>query len=162
MLELLVVILIIGITMTFITLSIDTRSEEIENEARRLAALVNLAQEEAILNSKEIAIQFDATGYDFYRLDGAQWQKIGDDDVLRTRSFPSEVSVEMDLDGESAAPTQASDFSDENRVPPRIYLLSSGESTSYKIRYSDKHSDTHFLITADATGRAVVIKEGNQ
>lgn len=154
LLELLVVLLIIGISVTFITLTIDTRSGDVEIEAKRLAALLNLAQEEAILNGREYALQFDAKGYSFLELAGSKWKEIEEDDVLRKRNLPEGIDIELVLEGEEVDMISAENTFDEGVAPPRIYLLSSGEFTPYEIVLRDAYSKTRLRIMPGENGKA--------
>ena len=76
LIELLVVMLLIGIILTFATLSLGDggRGKLIDREARRLAALVELAGEDAVLSGRELGLYFDAAGYRFLTLDGETWR----------------------------------------------------------------------------------------
>lgn len=156
MLELLVVLLIIGIIVTFITLSIDTRREDIEVEAKRFAALLNLAQEEAILNGREYAMEFNSTGYSFLELAGAKWKAIENDDVLKERKLPEGLNLKLVLEGEEIDMELSGNVFDAGVAPPRIYLLSSGEFTPYEITFRDEYSKTAFYIAPGESGKARV------
>lgn len=156
LLELLVVLLIIGIIITFVTLSIDTRSDDIEIEAKRFAALLNLAQEEAILNGMEYALEFDATGYLFLELAGSKWKAIENDDVLRERKLPEGLNLKLVLEGEEMDMELSGNVFDAGVALPRIYLLSSGEFTPYEITFRDEYSKTAFYITPGENGKAWV------
>lgn len=156
LLELLVVLLIIGIIVTFLTLSIDTRREDIEIAAKRFAALLNLAQEEAILNGQEYALEFNATGYSFLELAGGKWKAIAKDEVLRERKLPEGLNLKLVLEGEEIDMELSGNAFDAGFAPPRIYLLSSGEFTPYEITFHDAYSKTAYYIAPDERGKAGV------
>ena len=70
LIEVLVVVVIIGITLSFAVLTVSSGEDEVETEARRFAALVKLAGEEAVLRSRELAVEVQRSGYRFAVSDG--------------------------------------------------------------------------------------------
>jgi len=67
LLELMVVLVIVSIILTFVTLTAggDPRAEQLQRETRRLAALLEMASEEAVLSSQQLAVRFSEEGYEF-------------------------------------------------------------------------------------------------
>lgn len=151
LLELLVVLLIIGITLSFAVLSVNNRSREqtLGAEAQRFAARLTLASQEAVLHSREMALQLTGDGYEFLVLDQNEWRTLEDDDVLRPRRLPAGIRMQLTLEGEDVAQNQSED--DDEQAAPRVYLLSSGEITPFAAQLLD---DEHrYSITATATGK---------
>lgn len=180
LLELIVVIFIIGITLTFAALSINNRDQEqrAEQEAQSLAARLDLAAQESVLQSKELALELteEGSGYQFLVLEAEGWRVLdADQDALRPRSLPGGMRLEMTLEGEEIQFTETSakdaDDIDKNPeedlerggdevTPPRIYLLSSGELTPFT---ATLHTDgvTDFQVSGTANGALKVIKAQN-
>ncbi len=159
LLELMVVLLIIGITLTFITFSVSTREDEIGMEARRLAALINLAKDEAILNTKEYGWSFTENEYGFVQFVEDGWEELEDDEVLRRRKLPDGVSFEVYLEGERVAQEDFSLTENEEMQPPRIYLLSSGEYTPFSIVLADQYSDIKFTVLGVPPGKITLAED---
>lgn len=92
--EILIVLVLLGIIVTSATLAMPGRSEQDAlTEARRLAALVEFAAEESRWTGTSLALQIDAAGYRFLRLDDDQrWQEIEQGNTLRARRLPGELS----------------------------------------------------------------------
>jgi len=67
LLELMAVIVIIGVVLSFVTLSAggDRRAEQMQREAQRLVSLLQLASEEAIANSRQLALRVGQSDYAF-------------------------------------------------------------------------------------------------
>ena len=84
LLEVLVVVFIIGIMVTMGVMSVRGVSveEQMAEEVKRMDALLQLAQEEAILRSQEIGVHLDTDNYSFLLLDGREWRAIEDDKLL--------------------------------------------------------------------------------
>jgi general secretion pathway protein H len=88
LLELLVVIAIAGITLGMVTLNAlpDSR-QALQNDAQRIALLLQLARDEAIVRNRPIAFEADAGSYRFLLREGNTWQALAQDDLLREREF---------------------------------------------------------------------------
>ena len=72
LLELLVVIVIIGIAVSFATLTFgDNQAKRMSHKSQQLAALIELAKEQAIFNSQELGLLFTKNSYTFYKLGSA-------------------------------------------------------------------------------------------
>lgn len=157
LLEVLVVLVIIGISIGFVTLTVDTRQEDIEEVVNRFGALVKLASEEAVLQSREYAVQVTPTGY-FFLVPGEQgFRALEGDDILRARRFPEDLSLSLLIMGESVElREQESEAEKAEEAPPRIYLLSSGEVTPFELRVEDLHSELELLVTATVTGNVSI------
>ncbi len=97
--ELLVVMLLIGITISFVSLNVQRDEGRIAGqEARRLAALLNHMREETVLLGKTIAVRVDSQdrSYSFLQADEG-WQLITADDVLRVRRLPETLTVSVEI-----------------------------------------------------------------
>lgn len=131
LLELLAVLFIIGIIVSFAGLSIGQRSSRAaQDEAERLHSLVRVAGEEAVLQGRELAIEFSRESYRFLELtNDNQWSPIEEDALFRERQFPPDVNIELIVEGAVAS------FEDEKSLPP-ILILSSGELTEFELSLS--------------------------
>ena len=67
LIEVMVVIVIIAILVTMVSLSMrgDRAGEQIEEEGRRLAALLNLLREEAVMRDRDLGFALTPEGYHF-------------------------------------------------------------------------------------------------
>jgi len=103
LIELLVVIVIIGIIVSIATLSVGVlgRDSQIEDQARKLWAVLRHAQEEAELQTMNVGMYVASEQYEFLRLDQRQngWIPITDDKLYATRSLPEGLRFRMWLDG---------------------------------------------------------------
>ena len=69
LLELLVVIIIIGISVLAVTLAFgDNQAERMSHKSRQLAALIDLSREQTVFNSQELGLLFTKDSYSFYKL----------------------------------------------------------------------------------------------
>ena len=88
MLELLVVLVIVGIALGVISFNAMPSSQQaLQNEAQRIALLLQLARDEAIVRDRAIAFEIDSEGYRFLQREERSWQPLLGDDLLRPRRF---------------------------------------------------------------------------
>lgn len=60
----------------------------LQGEAQRVALLLQLARDEAIVRNRPIAFEAESDRYRFLIREGSAWQPLGQDDLLREREFP--------------------------------------------------------------------------
>lgn len=157
LIELLVVLLIIGVITSLATIAFqDNRAEELEREARRLAALVELAGEEAALKSQVIGIRFASDGYGFYRFNAERkWVEIEDDRQLRSRTLPESVDLAFFTQGSPTQGSQASsvDKTEEDTVTPHAYFLPTGElEPGFEANLSHADLERYYRLTGRPDG----------
>lgn len=157
LIELLVVMLIIGLTVGFVTLSINTGggARQTEEEARRLAALVELARQEAVLRSQELAIEFHPNGYRFLRLTEDKWAPLGDDELLRPRELPTGIGLELRLEGRDVE-LEAS----PEKETPHVFLLSSGESSPFDVILTTEDRTSEWRVSGEEDAAVTIVALG--
>ena len=144
------VLVIIGVILTFVGLSGsgDSRAEQMQREMRRLAALIEMASEEAVLRSEQLAIRFGETDYEFMLLEADQWSTISDIPLLRPRELPKGIELQLELQDNPPPGLEA-----EEAESPQVFLLSSGEMTPFILTLSAPESERRFQIKASLLGR---------
>lgn len=86
--ELLVVMVIIGITLGLASLNaIPSPRQNLQEEAQRLALLLQLARDEAIVRNRLVAFEANAERYRFIVRNDTGWEPVTRDDLLRERPF---------------------------------------------------------------------------
>ncbi len=98
LLELLLVLVIAGITLGLVSFNaMPSGQQALQKEAQRIALLMQLARDEAIVRNRPIAFEAATDGYRFVLRDGNAWKPIDQDDMLRERTFqrpPVALSIE--------------------------------------------------------------------
>jgi len=146
LIEVVIVVFIIGIVITFATLSVSQNSDRyIEDEAKRLQQLIRLATEEAVYRGSEMSIFITSKGYNFARLNGPKWEAIANDKLFRQREFPEAVSIKLIVD------EQEVDLEKKDK-PAQIFLLSSGEVMPAFTIVLSGESELEYKITGSNTG----------
>ena len=165
LLELLVVIVIISVLFSFLILSIRTNSPEdlIKEEARRFNQLLQLALEEAVLRNTEYGLSFDANGYQFLSLNGNNWQPVDTDKLLRKRTLPPEMEIELSIEqtdvviADEPENPEDDDSKNEEKIRPQIFLMSSEEITpEFSARFTIFGVDTSYIVNATIDGKHTV------
>lgn len=145
LLEVLAVLFIIGIIVSFASLSVNQSSSRVvEDEARRLHGLLRMASDEAVLKGQELALQFNSQSYAFVQLKEDKWLPVDQDRLLREREVPEGIELQLTLEGVAMS-------LEENEQPPRIFLLSSGELTPFELTLVAPESDK-YLLRGDLVG----------
>lgn len=157
LLEVLVVIVIIGIitSMAVVSTRVLGGDHEMDQEARRLAAVLGQAREDAMLEGRDVGLRVDARGYDFMRWDGRveQWLLESEDPLLRERAFPDGVEATLWLESRQvqlparAAPTEA------ERPLPQVVLLASGDMVPFELRLQRAGTDEVRAVAAALDGK---------
>ena len=130
LLELLVVLVIAGLTLGMVSFNaMPSERQVLQKESQRIALLLQLARDEAIVRNRPIAFEADAQGYRFLMRDENIWQPLNQDELLRNRDFQRPpVTVSM-----TPPPQQAGlrvVFGREPVDKPFVLTLSSGESSA--------------------------------
>jgi len=88
LLELLVVLVIIGITLGAVSFNaMPSERQVLQNDAQKIALLLQSARDEAIVRNRLVAFEADAQVYHFLLYENNVWQPLLGDDLLRERRF---------------------------------------------------------------------------
>ena len=175
LIEILVVISIIGIVTSIALLSLGLLGEdrELQTEARRFAALVEVAQDEAMLQGRELGLELMATSYRFVEYDPFtfQWGELYGDEIFRPRQLPEGAEFDLFLEGQRVrldpdpADLETSDDEDrDNRGPvesfePHLFLFSSGEVSPFELHLLSPGADQSVVIRSELAGPIEIVNE---
>lgn len=154
LIELLVTLVIIGIIISMTTLAIRSNAgDKLDEEKSRLTALFQLAREEAIMQGRELGMEFWENGYAFYELNDVQrWLPLEDDQQLRIRKLPEGMRLQLKLEDEEIV------MSVVRKDKPQVFILSSGETSPFKLgmNFNGEYSTE---IDVDALGNIKEVKD---
>ncbi len=167
--EILVVVVIVGIMLSFATLAIDSSGnraieDKLVTESERVEQLYKLAQEEAELKGIEIGFLYTGTHYAFLVIgpDG-DWISLTDG-PLRPRPIPQPLEFALRVEDRAVPPAQslpeapgddapkASDAS-VPEIVPQVMLLSSGEITPFTLDLTTPALPVRYRVTATLLGQ---------
>jgi general secretion pathway protein H len=166
LLEVMVVLVLIGIIFSFAVLSVsrNDQDEVMKRETRRLATLIDMANNEAVIRGQELAIHFTRDGYAFLVLQPEGWKELPDDPLLKPHKLPAGFSVRIEVEGDPPglgqketgdAPglgQQDKKIADDT-LTPQVYILSSGEMTPFSATLQAEHNRVRYHLTASMLGK---------
>ncbi len=181
LLELIIVLVIIGVMVASVVISItDTRRDKLHFEARRLAARLALARDEAILTNQELGLEVERDRYRFLFLGEERWETSApeEDKQLAEQKLPEGMELQLRVDGLFSQFEQKSDFNklfrdkdgfDETdagvdidneedeaalALRPQIYLMSSGEVNPFTLVIGfDDDNPVYYQLKATFDGK---------
>lgn len=151
LIELLVVLVIIGITVGIAMLSMGDggRGRLLDTESRRLASLLELATEEAVLQSAILGFWLTEDGYGFMRLEGEKWRPL-EDHLFRERRLPPDMAFDLSVEG---VPAQLAGPGGKAPEEPQVLILSSGELSGFELRIERQAGGSYYAIAGSPVGR---------
>ncbi len=174
LIEILVVVVIIAIVSSIAILSLGLLGDdrELETEARRLASLVEVAQDEAMMQGREYGLEFMKGSYRFVEYDPFtnQWKELVDDEMFRLRELPDDVEFDLFLEGQRILleldPTEIKEPDEESSMlgandsyVPHVLIFSSGDLTPFELAVTRRMTDQSFVLEADLAGNIEVSSE---
>ena len=140
LLELLVVLVIVGITLGAIALNVNPGQRQLlANEAQRIALLMQLARDEAIVRNQAIAFESDNSSYRFLIRQGNEWRPLLGDELLRERSYRV-APLNLQLDPVSS----------DNRLPLRVVFGREPVDKAFRLTLSQ--DTARVVVRADGIG----------
>ncbi|HET7674447.1 MAG TPA: type II secretion system minor pseudopilin GspH [Gammaproteobacteria bacterium] len=149
-----------------------------ERSARRIAALIELASQNAVMEGREYGLEIKPHSYRFLRYDGATWQPVSDDPTFRERHVDDGVTLNLQLEGHPVvlpkpatammAPGTASivnsdsQTTDINTPRPDIVALSSGELTPFDLTVVGAKPDLSYHVRGHMNGKVQLIPPGSE
>ena len=130
------VLVLMGIILSIAVLSLGDggRGDQIREEARRLTALMELAGEEAVLNTTPYGIDVGVDGYRFLRHREGEWQVLEADELLRPREWPSGTEAMLYLEGLQVESDSQNEKDEEESGPlPSLIFYPGGERTPFEL-----------------------------
>ena len=130
LIEILVVLVVVGITLAFATLSVNPSgpSDRLNIEAQRLLALTQDAADEAILSGHTIGLEISSDGYRFVKLERDGWAVIeGPDNALRPRQIDDDLHIDRLATDGAANDRQAMMQTGTLPLPPSPVPLTPGQ-----------------------------------
>lgn len=138
--EILVVVLLIGITVSLVSLRLGHDPQKLaEDEARRFAALLDHLRDESLQTGAVYALELDANGrgYRFLR-PNPKWEPVSRDGVLRPRALAEPLRAMLDTPG---APPGS---------PAWIVVYPNGEVSAFRFSVKAPGQNRRQVVTMDA------------
>ena len=174
--EILVVIVIVGTVVSIAMLSFGVlgNDRELQTEARRFVSLLELARDDASMQSREFGIELMTGSYRFVEYDGlaGRWTDVPGDDTLRLRSLPDDEEFELFLEDKRILldddPAKFEDadeksrFSSSNPYAPHLLIYSSGDATPFELHVWRRFDDERVVMRGNAFGEVEIVDRDDE
>jgi general secretion pathway protein H len=178
LIELLVVLFIITTVLSIGMLSFGVLGDdhELQTEAKRFGALLEVAQDEASMQGREFGIELLVAGYRFVEYDTLLgiWVDIPNDDVFRLRVLPEDLEFNLFLEGkripleldpaelENPEKDKKSSRLDTKVYSPHLLVFSSGDATPFDLHIWREWDDRRLVLEGDALGTVKLLDPEDQ
>lgn len=160
LLEILVVLVIIGVMIAMATLSFGVlgQDREVEEETRRIWAVINQAREEAELQAIDLAIFVGQTDYEFMRFDTRrnEWTPVVDDKLYAQRTLPEGLRFRLWMENREIVLKPGlpdrSKKDESQKFPPQLTVLSSGDVVPFEMQIERDGAPALWRMTSLADG----------
>jgi general secretion pathway protein H len=137
LLEVLVVVVIIGIltSMAVVSVNVLGGDHEMDEEARRLQAVLTQVREDAMLEGRDVGLRIDVRGYDFLHYDGRyeRWELVSDDPLLRERTLPEGLTAALFLESRQVQLVARSTPTEDAPPAPQVVVQASGDLVPFEL-----------------------------
>ena len=166
LIEILVVVVIVATIVGTVVLSMGLVSDdrELDTELNRIATLIEVAQDEAMMQGREFGLELMQSSYRFVEFDPLtfQWAEVPGDDLFRMRQLPQGMEFDLfvedrqivlDIDAQQFADPDEEDMtSGVEDYAPHVFVFSSGEATPYELRIRRDIGDQEVVMRGDIFG----------
>lgn len=153
LIEIMVVIVIIGITIGFALIAFGDfgESKRILFAADHLMNTLRLAQQQTILETSTLGLKIDTTGYQFLQLqNNSHWSPLSNKGVFKMTYFPKNTSIKLNI---TNSPTQDA---------PTIIFNPSGDMTPFTLTFGSTKENKIAVITGHRNGDLELHAQGDQ
>ena len=147
LIEIMVVIVVVSILVGAVSLTFPRSTDDLlKEDADRFSELISLFEDEAILESRDLAVAINDSGYSFLskNKDGKTWNMFSDE-PFKPRKLSGKVISKLYLEGDSIK------LEDKGKTKPQIIIYSSGEMTPFVYSFGYKNG-SQVSIDVDAGG----------
>lgn len=154
LIEIMIVVLIIGISASMAVLYIDNSDDRLKFESKRLLAMTQLARDDAIISGKSLAMTIntdtihDTDQYYFSQLENGKWIQFSEK-PYRTITLSNDIKLRSILSAKLTAKQADSNIKTlENK--DLIYFLPTGETSEFQIWISN--NNTEYVLSSTIFG----------
>jgi general secretion pathway protein H len=162
LIEILVVLVIISIVISFAVLKIGVtgRDGAIDEESRRIQGFMGLLQERAVLEGQDFGLLIEPNSYEFvvYRTRRQRWENLSSQPEFRRRELPTGLTFQLQMDSRAIVlkPRSKDIKSTEPLTAPQLIIGASGEGTPFKLTLVREGTPNRGTINADAFGKVTL------
>ena len=163
--EILVVVVIMAVVISLAVLSIGVtgRDAQLDEETRRIAGLVGLLHERALLEGRDFGMRIEPTAYEFvvYQASKDRWVTMDQDREFRHRELPKGLSFQLELDSQVVVlkPIDRNLSGDQPPPGPQVAIAASGEGTPFRLTLQRDQTNAKASVDGDSLGK--ISREGS-
>ncbi len=159
--EILVVVVIMAVVISLAVLSIGVtgRDNQLDQESRRLQALIDLLHERAVLEGRDFGVRVQPNGYEFVVYDNFRdaWQRFDEENQYRHRDLPKGISFQLQLDNQTVVLKAVDKALTGGPSPaPQLAIAASGEGTPFRLILLRDATQARAAVTGDALGKTAL------
>lgn len=171
--EILVVVIIIAIisSVSLLSMNLIDDDRELDTERKRLASLMQVVQDEALLQGREFGLELMTSTYRFVEFDpySRSWVEVAGDDLFRPRKLPDGMEFVLFLEDKQIVlennprefedPDEDTMTFDTETYAPHVFIYSSGELTPYEIHLLRPLNDQQLAMRSNVFGEIELLDE---
>lgn len=161
--EILVVLVIIAVVISITVLSINVtgRDTQIDDETRRIGALVDLLHERALLEGRDFGLRIEPTAYEFVVYDTRRdrWLTFDQEREFRHRDLPKGMSFQLEMDSVVVVlkPIDNNLSADTPPQRPQVAIAASGDETPFRLTVLRDTTQAAASVSGDSLGKTTVV-----
>ncbi|WP_171694801.1 type II secretion system minor pseudopilin GspH [Methylomonas sp. ZR1] len=150
LIELLIAMVLIGLmsSMAMLAMGNADHSKQQQLEVERLAKLLALAEQEAMIRGESIGLELVGQGYRFLSPAQGKWQAETGDALFRQRDLPAGMRLALSLDEKPVYLNQR--FGGQVHPEPQIVFTPDGASAMFQIALDLAKSEFRFWLSNTA------------
>ncbi|MGL4250342.1 MAG: GspH family T2SS minor pseudopilin variant ExeH [Aeromonas sp.] len=166
LLEVLLVAMLMGLVATAVTLSMGGArgDRELDKQARRLMATLQLAQEYAVMDGRLVGIRIEDNGWQFMQRQAKdrQWQALSGDKQLAPVQLTENMTLTLELEGFGWQPDpdeEPEKKRDEKTLTPQLLIFPGGELSPFTLTFSQQDDEVRYtrIVKGDEFGRLTLL-----
>ncbi|HDO1318855.1 TPA: GspH family T2SS minor pseudopilin variant ExeH [Aeromonas veronii] len=166
LLEVLLVAMLMGLVATAVTLSMGGArgDRELDKQARRLMATLQLAQEYAVMDGRLVGIRIEDNGWQFMQRQAKdrKWLALTGDKQLGPVQLAENMTLALELEGFGWQPDldeKTEQKRDEKERTPQLLIFPGGELSPFVLTFSQQDEDARYtrIVKGDEFGRLTLL-----
>ncbi|WP_421288038.1 GspH family T2SS minor pseudopilin variant ExeH [Aeromonas veronii] len=166
LLEVLLVAMLMGLVATAVTLSMGGArgDRELDKQARRLMATLQLAQEYAVMDGRLVGIRIEDNGWQFMQRQAKdrKWLALTGDKQLGPVQLAENMTLALELEGFGWQPDsdeKTEQKRDEKERTPQLLIFPGGELSPFVLTFTQQDDDARNtrIVKGDEFGRLTLL-----
>ncbi|MFM4649511.1 GspH family T2SS minor pseudopilin variant ExeH [Aeromonas bivalvium] len=168
LLEVLLVAMLMGLVATAVTLSMGGArgDRELDKQARRFMAVLQQAQQQAVMDGRLLGLRLDDHGWQFMRRQGKDrsWQPLEGDKLLGPVELGEDIRLTLELAGFAWLPRDDERGEANKTSRPQVLIFPGDELTPFVLTLSQRVDDASHVrvVRADEFGALTLSGEATQ